>query len=192
MDGAPKQAVFLISSREEGNKRFGTGFVIHHDKNRHLLLTCRHVLEKICGKEISKEKIDIGGKIPEEICFNPEGPPGCRPLEGERSCSVDQRTFRNREQDRATDTACTQALWRAVMEENPSQFKGDDFPVEGIGWDGAMELIERLNTLTADLDLRLPTEAEWEYGCRAGTTTPFSFGDNIKPDQAQYNHEDSY
>ena len=78
------------------------------------------------------------------------------------------------------------------MEENPSQFKGDDFPVEGIGWDGAMELIERLNTLTADLDLRLPTEAEWEYGCRAGTTTPFSFGDNIKPDQAQYNHEDSY
>ncbi len=67
------------------------------------------------------------------------------------------------------DTACTQGLWQAVMGENPSDFKGDDsLPVDSVSWDDCMEFIEKINRLIPGLDLRLPTEAQWEYACRAG------------------------
>jgi formylglycine-generating enzyme required for sulfatase activity len=85
------------------------------------------------------------------------------------------------------ETACTQELWEAVMGNNPSGFKGKSRPVETVSWDDCMEFIRRLNGLHPGLDLRLPTEAEWEYACRAGTKTPFSFGKNITPDQVNYN-----
>jgi formylglycine-generating enzyme required for sulfatase activity len=61
----------------------------------------------------------------------------------------------------------TQAQWRAVMGENPSNFKGDDFPVEQINWKDAQEFIQRLNAKTGKA-YRLPTEAEWEYAARGG------------------------
>jgi len=85
------------------------------------------------------------------------------------------------------DTACTQALWKAVMGENPSRFQGDERPVEQVSWDDVQRFLERLNDKRDDLGLRLPTEAEWEYACRAGTATPFWFGANITPDQVNYN-----
>jgi formylglycine-generating enzyme required for sulfatase activity len=66
------------------------------------------------------------------------------------------------------DTPCTQAFWEAVTGENPSQFKGPQRPVEQVGWNDCHEFIEGLNQRIAGLDLRLPTEAEWEYTCRAG------------------------
>ena len=84
------------------------------------------------------------------------------------------------------DTACTQALWRAVMGGNPSRFKGDDRPVECVSWDDVQAFLGRLKERVAGLDPRLPTEAEWEYACRAGTETPFSFGVQITPEQANY------
>ncbi len=85
------------------------------------------------------------------------------------------------------DTACTQGLWRAVMGNNPSHFTGDDnLPVESVSWDDSMEFIARINGMIPGLDLRLPTEAQWEYACRAGTTTPFSFGTQITTDQVNY------
>ncbi len=74
------------------------------------------------------------------------------------------------------DTTCTQALWKAVMGENPSHFKSDDLPVEQVSWDDAKSFMEKLNSLVQGLQLRLPTEAEWEYACRAGTDTPFAYG----------------
>jgi formylglycine-generating enzyme required for sulfatase activity len=68
----------------------------------------------------------------------------------------------------------TQAQWEAVMGTNPSQFKGRDRPVEGLTtWQDTQEFIERLNMLNDGYRYRLPTEAEWEYAARAGTTTPF-------------------
>lgn len=86
------------------------------------------------------------------------------------------------------DTACTQALWQAVMGENPSHFKDDPHnPVENVSWEDTQPFFAHLNQLCPDLAARLPTEAEWEYACRAGTTTPFSFGDNIRPEQVNYN-----
>ena len=85
------------------------------------------------------------------------------------------------------DSACTQALWRAVTGDNPSRFQGnDDNPVEQVSWDDAQAFIAKLNRLVPGLHARLPTEAEWEYACRAGTSTPFSFGGNITPEQVNY------
>jgi sulfatase modifying factor 1 len=86
------------------------------------------------------------------------------------------------------DSACTQALWTAVMGENPSRFQDNqNNPVENVSWDEARQFIERLNSNFPYPDVRLPTEAEWEYACRAGTDTPFSFGHNITPEQVNYN-----
>lgn len=90
------------------------------------------------------------------------------------------------------DTACTQALWQAVMGKNPSRFKGADRPVENVSWNNCQDFLKRLNKRLPGLDLNLPTEAQWEYACRAGTTTPFSFGLNITPEQVNYNGEYPY
>ena len=72
----------------------------------------------------------------------------------------------------------TQKQWYEVMEDNPSHFKGDDLPVENVSWDDVQEFIKRLNKKESTDKYRLPSEAEWEYAARAGTTTRYSFGDD--------------
>jgi len=78
------------------------------------------------------------------------------------------------------NTEATQGQWRAIMGKNPSDFSscGDDCPVENVSWPDAQEFIRRLNTKEGENKYRLPTEAEWEYACKAGTTTAFYFGDD--------------
>lgn len=71
----------------------------------------------------------------------------------------------------------TQLQWKAVMGSNPSFFKGDDLPVEQVSWENCRAFTERVNYMRKSVRLRLPSEAEWEYACRAGTTTVFSYGD---------------
>ncbi len=91
------------------------------------------------------------------------------------------------------DTACTQALWEAVMGNNPAHFKDDNNnPVEQISWDDVQVFLQKLNERIPGLDAALPTEAQWEQACRAGTTTPFSFGENITPEQVNYCGEYPY
>lgn len=85
------------------------------------------------------------------------------------------------------DTPVTQALWKAVMGYNPSDFKGMERPVENVSWENVQHFIETLNDSKDNPGFRLPTEAEWEYACRAGTSTPFSFGENISTEQVNYN-----
>ncbi|NJN23400.1 MAG: formylglycine-generating enzyme family protein [Acaryochloridaceae cyanobacterium RL_2_7] len=75
-------------------------------------------------------------------------------------------------------TPVTQAQWHAVMGNNPSEFQGGDRPVEQVSWDEAIDFCQKLSNLIGR-ECRLPSEAEWEYACRAGTTTPFYFGDKI-------------
>jgi len=72
----------------------------------------------------------------------------------------------------------TQTQWRAVIGNNPSSFKGDDRPVENVSWNEVQEFIRRLNDKEGKAVYRLPTEAEWEYAARAGSTGAFSFGDD--------------
>ena len=91
----------------------------------------------------------------------------------------------------------TQAQWKAVaalpklkqdLKAAPSNFDGDNRPVECVSWDDAVEFCKRLSKKTGR-DYRLPTEAEWEYACRAETTTQYYFGDALTSDLANYGFE---
>ncbi len=96
----------------------------------------------------------------------------------------------------------TQAQWREIasredlkvecdLQADPSNFKGDERPVEQVSWEDAVEFCARLSKQTGT-EYRLPTEAEWEYACRAGTITPFHFGETITTDLANYKGNYTY
>ncbi|MEG4320750.1 MULTISPECIES: SUMF1/EgtB/PvdO family nonheme iron enzyme [unclassified Microcoleus] len=96
--------------------------------------------------------------------------------------------------------AIAQAQWKAVaklpqiqfnLNPDPSKFKGNNRPVENVSWYEAVEFCARLSQNTGH-NYRLPSEAEWEYACRAGTTTPFYFGETITTNQVNYNGKYSY
>jgi formylglycine-generating enzyme required for sulfatase activity len=74
------------------------------------------------------------------------------------------------------DAPCMQAEWRVVMGTEPSDFKGSDLPVEQVRWEECQEFCKRLRSRFPGLEARLPTEAEWEYACRAGTMSAFNDG----------------
>ncbi len=83
----------------------------------------------------------------------------------------------------------TQRQWEAVMGSNPStNVRGPDYPVNFVRSSDIQEFIKRLNSLDPELEYRLPSEAEWEYACRAGTTTAYAFGESL--DSTQANLED--
>jgi formylglycine-generating enzyme required for sulfatase activity len=93
----------------------------------------------------------------------------------------------------------TQAQWRVVanlpkvnqeISSEPSHFSGDNLPVEQVSWFEAEEFCARLSRITKRT-YRLPSEAEWEYACRAGTNTPFHFGETITTDLANYRGVDN-
>ncbi|MEM9276630.1 MAG: SUMF1/EgtB/PvdO family nonheme iron enzyme [Cyanobacteria bacterium P01_F01_bin.143] len=87
----------------------------------------------------------------------------------------------------------TQAQYQQVMGTNPSRFKGDDDerPVERVSWNDVIEFCRRLSVRTGK-EYRLPTEAEWEYAARAGTTSPFHFGETITGELANYDASSIY
>lgn len=84
------------------------------------------------------------------------------------------------------DTVCTQTMWYSIMRYNHSLFVGGQRPVEQVSWQESQEFLKRINREQPGLNLRLLTEAEWEYACRAGTNGPFSFGDNATPEWVNY------
>ena len=84
------------------------------------------------------------------------------------------------------ETTVTQALWQVVMGENPSAYKGDELPVDSVSWDDTKQFIKEFNALNEDLRLCLPTEAQWEFACRAGTQTTFFFGDALEKEHAHF------
>jgi formylglycine-generating enzyme required for sulfatase activity len=95
-------------------------------------------------------------------------------------------------------TPITQAQWRVVagfdrvdqgLDPDPSRFKGGNRPVERVSWDDAIEFCQRLSQRIGRT-YRLPSEAEWEYACRAGTTTPFHFGETLSDELANYCAQD--
>ena len=83
-------------------------------------------------------------------------------------------------------TEVTQGQWKNIMGSNPSGFKGDNRPVENVSWNDCQKFIRKLNRQEGRNKYRLPTEAQWEYACRAGTTTPFYTGNCISTNQANY------
>jgi formylglycine-generating enzyme required for sulfatase activity len=99
-----------------------------------------------------------------------------------------------------SQTLITQAQWRAIarlpkeaieLKLEPSNSPGDDLPVESVKWKETLEFCARLSRYTG-INYRLPSEAEWEYGCRAGTTTPFHFGETLTGKLANYRASETY
>ena len=126
-----------------------------------------------CDRLGMKSTIDVGGVsfcfywIPQG-CFwmgSPDDEEGRWSNEGPRHKVTLTKGFW------LSETPCTQAFWKAVMGENPSHFKSPNHPVERVSWTDCQNFIKKLNSYLPGLEARLPTEAEWEYSCRAGTET---------------------
>jgi formylglycine-generating enzyme required for sulfatase activity len=97
-------------------------------------------------------------------------------------------------------TPVTQAQWKIVagwqkfekeLDPDPSGFKGDNRPVEQVSWEEAIEFCNRISQ-RSQREYTLPSEAQWEYACRAGTTSPFAFGETLNSELANYNAVHSY
>ena len=87
------------------------------------------------------------------------------------------------------DTPCTQELWQTVMGNNPSRFDGGSLPVECVSWNDVQAFHERINQLLPGFSGGLPTEAQWEYACRAGSTTRYSFSDSIDANKVNFDQD---
>ena len=150
-------------------------------------------VEKECearGKALNKawrEEEDLGQGVSLEMVLIPAG----RFMMG--SPKKEEGRYDDEKQHEVTLTKpfymgkyeVTQEQWEAVMGNNPSRTKGAKLPVTDVSWEDCQEFIKKLNKKT-DGGYRLPTESEWEYGCRAGTSTAYSFGDKITPKDANY------
>jgi formylglycine-generating enzyme required for sulfatase activity len=86
----------------------------------------------------------------------------------------------------------TQGQWKAVMDKlPPCRFRGEDLPVERVSWKAAQKFCERISNKTGRA-FQLPSETQWEYACRAGTSTPFSFGETLTVEVANFNGEHTF
>jgi len=148
--------------------------------------TAQKELAKNLGKLI-ESKIDLGKRVKLEMVLIPAG----KFMIGSPGSEAGRRE--NEMQHEVTLTKpyyigkyeVTQEQWQAVMGNNPSSVKVARLPVNNVSWNDCQDFIGKLNSYT-NSGYRLPTEAEWEYACRAGTTTVYLFGDNITPKDANF------
>jgi formylglycine-generating enzyme required for sulfatase activity len=121
------------------------------------------------GKDVKLEMILIpAGKF---VMGSPESEKGHRINETQHEVTITKPFYMGKYE-------VTQEQWDAVMINNRSFYRGPKLPVTSVSWENCQEFIKKLNAKTSG-GYRLPTEAEWEYSCRAGTTTAYSYGDSI-------------
>jgi formylglycine-generating enzyme required for sulfatase activity/predicted DNA-binding WGR domain protein len=134
-----------------------------------------------------REEEDLGHGVNLEMVLIPAGTfiMGSPELEEDRSDDEVQHEVNLTKSFYMGKYEVTQEQWEAVMGSNPSDEKGSNLPVTNLSWIDCQEFIKKLNDKTKG-GYRLPTEAEWEYACRAGTTTAYYFGDMITPLDANY------
>jgi formylglycine-generating enzyme required for sulfatase activity/serine/threonine protein kinase len=133
--------------------------------------------------------VDLGEAVKLTLCYCPPGSfvMGSPAGEADRSENENQVQVKISEGFWMGQHEVTQGQWAAVMGSNPSSFKGDDLPVEQVSWEDAQTFITKLNqsaALPAGWKYALPSEAQWEYACRAGTESVFSFGDVLNGREA--------
>jgi formylglycine-generating enzyme required for sulfatase activity len=141
----------------------------------------QNTLAKLLNRKV-EETIDLGNDIKLEMILIPSG----RFLMGNlKSVENPQHAVTLTKPFYIGKYEVTQEQWEAVIGNNPSVVKGGKLPVTNVSWDDCQKFIKNLNAKTNG-GYRLPTEAEWEYACRAGTTTWYSFGGKITPEDANY------
>ena len=136
------------------------------------------------------QTLDLGGGVTLELVWCPPGTfmMGSPESEPEQGSKETQHQVTLSKGFWMGKYEVTQEQWKQVMGSNPSFFTGDArLPVEQVSWKDCQEFIDKLNSRVSGGGFRLPTEAQWEYACRAGTTTRFSFGQNLSTEQANYN-----
>lgn len=116
---------------------------------------------------------------------------GTPPSERERDGDETQREMEVEDAFYLGETEVTVGLWKQIMGPELASDQADELPIGRVSWHLAQEFIMRMNQ-AGETGWRLPTEVEWEYACRAGTSTPFSFGSNITPAQANYRGDRPY
>ncbi len=131
-----------------------------------------------------------GGKVM-RFCYCPAGKftmgspvsePGHSNDENQVSVTISQGFW-------MAETEVTQGQWQSVIGSNPSRFKGASLPVEQVSWEDAQEMVRKLNQTSrppSGFKFALPTEAQWEYACRAGTQTAYAFGSQLTPQKANF------
>ena len=128
-------------------------------------------------------RVDLGNGVKLEMVLIPAGEFLMGSPDSDKNASADEKP-----QHRVRITKpfylgkylVTQEQWEAVMGNNPSHFKGPKNPVERVSWDDCQQFLEKLNAKSSPGGgkFQLPTEAQWEYACRAGSTTRYCFGDD--------------
>jgi len=148
---------------------------------------------------VDTKTVDLGGGVKLELVWCPPGTFTMGSSMAERRAAVaaggKMRHYEGETQHKVTLTKgfwlgkyeVTQRQWQSVMGKNPSGVKsaGLDAPVENVSWEDCQEFVKKLNA-SAGHEYRLPTEAEWEYACRAGTATAFHYGDDLDSSQANF------
>jgi len=134
-----------------------------------------------------EKKIDISSEVNIVVVFIPAGEfeMGSPMEELKRDSDEGQHHIKLTKPFYMGKFEVTQLQYREIMSDNPSKFGGDNLPIENVNWYEASRFLKKLSDKTG-LKFRLPTEAEWEYACRAGTTTAFNTGTTIDSDFANY------
>jgi formylglycine-generating enzyme required for sulfatase activity len=140
-----------------------------------------------------EKTIDLGSEVNMVLVFIPAGEfdMGSPPTELKRGKDEGRHHIKLTKPFYMGKFEVTQLQYRVIMNENPSKFGGDNLPVENVDWYQTSRFIKKLSDKTG-LKLRLPTEAEWEYTCRAGTTTAFNTGTTLDSDFANYDAREPY
>ncbi len=127
-----------------------------------------------------EEAVDLGGGVSLDLVIVPAGQftIGSPAGEKDRDSDEDQRTVTIGKPFWMGKCEVTQEQWQALMGNNPARFTGTKNPVEQVSWDDCRGFVTRLNEKVPRGGFRLPTEAEWEWACRAGAATQFCFGDS--------------
>jgi formylglycine-generating enzyme required for sulfatase activity len=162
---------------DPGNRYSYVGFRLVRTDRLYLITLLHFVSSFLKRRDMKKKKYSLGKfvkiKSGKFLMGSPESEVG-------RFSDEKQHEVKIKKDFDICTTQVTQEQWESVMGSNPSHFKGDRLPVENVSYYDVLEFIKELNDSQDSYTYRLPTEEEWEYACRAGSQTAYSFGDDPK------------